>query len=329
MSHKKGSLYRWTAHLGRDTYIVRRGKYKGAYHIYSTEEAFRKDHPHVVLKHWSQGEVGDYVWTDCGRIVPVLSRTVLQSKRRKQRPTIAIRVPHGTAGYYQRVDGTSSSQLVLELMRGKASGRSSMEKNTTYKTGKHFTKKKKRFASLLAQGAAPHRAYMMAWGERDIPRAKRTSRALLREEGDLFMAEIKKAYDEIFDQHGMSQEDIAQKLVELAGNARSPKAALDAIGLILELRGERVGQNMNVNVNIPPPLPTAGGAPISSPNNIPPRELPSSIVSLGKATPETSSSASSSDDSESATKPPSPSKTSPAEEDEQPSSHHTERPTNP
>lgn len=284
MSRKQGSSYRWTANLERETYIVKTGKFKGAYHVYKNEAAFRKDHPNLPLKHWHEGEVGDYVWTDCGRIVPVLARTVLRSRKRVQRPTIAIRVPHGTVGYYKRVDGTTASEMVLEKMLRKASGRSSMEAPTTYKTGKSWTKKKQRFAMLLAQGATPYRAFMMAWGERNIDRAKRQSRALLREEGDRFMSEIKKAYDEIFDAQGMGQEDIAVQLVDIAKNSRSPKAALDAIALILELRGERTAGNVTVNLP-PPPLPNTGSAtPISAPVNIPPKELKPITISESAGT---------------------------------------------
>lgn len=132
------------------------------------------------------------------------------------------------------------------------------------------------------------------------------------------MAEIKRMYSEIFDNKDFTQDDIAEELVSIAKNKARPKTALDAIALILELRGERVGANLNVNLNGGTPLPTQGAAiPVTSPQNAPPKELaPVKLTKVGQVVEaeviQQNANPSSSDEEDSSSSHPSQQKTSSA-----------------
>lgn len=300
--NQPSSQVRNSVNLGRDIFIIRKGKWRGGYYVYNSEAAFRKDNPTASLEIWYKGDVGQWVKTDDGKIVQVLERREMRSKRQPNgRPTIYIRVPQKAAGYYERVDGTTRSKLYVACgLEKKHKGRASMAASTTYRTGKHFNKSKRKFVHYLLKGVAPHRAYMMTWHELDVDRAKRASRALMAAEEDRIMAEIKKAYDEIFTGLGFGQEEIALELKEIAQNKRSPHAALEAIKTILVLRGEANTPNTSAPVLNPTSTPMGGIATPSAPTHIPPKGLAATVQTgpdgsvHADATPQSASSSASS-----------------------------------
>ncbi|MBE0645676.1 MAG: hypothetical protein IH600_16470 [Bacteroidetes bacterium] len=235
---------------------IKHGPYSGRYPIFRTIDRFRKEWPESrVIIPWFKGEKGDWILTDDAYVVQVLNTYMLGNPEKRKRLTKVVRVAWNSFPYYQRLDGTTSSRMTFSPKRANAPA--SMAKHTTPRHGKSWTSKKKHFAWLVvAKELAPYQAYMKAFQTSSISRARRLSSELMKE--DRLMKEVADIYKKLFDSAGMTDEDIATQIADIAKNNKSGKTRLDAIRLALELRGE-ASNGVNVNMRFPQ-LPAASAS---------------------------------------------------------------------
>lgn len=231
------------------TYVViKYGEYTGRYPVYHSLIGFKKAFPELTaIAPWWKAERGDWIMTDDGCITQVIRTYWLGNPKKRKRLTKVVRVSWTSAPYYERLDGTTASRLVFR--RKKAQSAASMAQPGTGKHGKHWNSKKKYFAWLVvAKDLAPYQAYMMAFKTVSIRAAKTNSRYLMKE--DRLLREVADIYKKLFDAAGMTDEDIASQIADIAKVNTSGKVRLDALRLALELRGEAPAGN-NLNVRFP------------------------------------------------------------------------------
>lgn len=253
---------------GKTYVVVQYGPYAGRYPVFRSVDAFCKEHPgeHPVAPWW-KGERGDWILCDDGHVAQVIRAYWLGNPMKRRRLTRVVRVAWTSAPYYERKDGTSVSRLEF---KPKVQSKASMARPGTGRHGKYWNSKKKYFAWLVvAKGLVPYQAYMIAFKTVAVRVAKENSRYLMKE--DRLLREVADIYKKLFDAAGMTDEDIASQIADIAKSNKSGKTRLDALRLALELRGE-APSGTNVNVRFPQ-LPASPASAPAGTLKAPPRQL--------------------------------------------------------
>ena len=131
-------------------------KIKGVKHYaYESEVEFRTAHPTTpLIKEWRKADEGDWCVSDDGKIIQILKKDSLISKKKKPVPYIRTAIGMFTLTKTSRLKGTIKTYIY----------RFSTKNSTDLSVkAKNLTVAKKIFAKYIAEGMEPTEAYIKAY----------------------------------------------------------------------------------------------------------------------------------------------------------------------
>jgi len=200
------------------------GKYKGVIHyVFDNEHDFNKwfkGNPPPIRKKWRDGEVGDWVWSDDGRIVEILRRSQPRAKKYHFILTIV-----GTF--------TTNPKSYMDTDFSKHESRHSLSGKSTKQWGRHvnshkLTRAEVVFVAALVASGKPYESFRAAF-----PKAKSEDyiyQKLVYLLGqDRIMNEIRKSVAESAEKVGLNLEWIFTMLKELGEKAKNEHVRLQSV----------------------------------------------------------------------------------------------------
>ena len=186
------------------------------HYIYDHISEFYNDHPEKTpSKSWRQANEGEWVWSDDGKIVQLL-KVVNEIKHPNDRKNYKY-----ASGYVRTVVGTflKTKGVLMDTDFSKHPNRYTFSgKNPkSVKDRKGITNKEKIFATNVAVGMGPVKAYMDAFNNDDELKSRQKATLLLKQER--VMREVEKSVLDVAKGMGLDHEYILNKLKCLADSS--------------------------------------------------------------------------------------------------------------
>jgi hypothetical protein len=204
------------------------------HYIYDHISEFYNDHPEETpLKDWRNANEGDWVWSDDNKIVQLLkvSNSIKHPNDRKNYKY--------ASGYVRTVVGTflKTKGVLMDTDFSKHPNRYTFSgKNPkSVKERKGITNKEKIFATNVAVGMGPVKAYMDAFNSDDELQSRRKATLLLKQER--VMQEVEKSVLDVAKGLGLDHEYILNKLKCLADNSSDDGIVLQSTKELAKIIG--------------------------------------------------------------------------------------------
>ena len=204
------------------------------HYIYDHISEFYNAHPNETpLKDWREGKQGDWVWSDDGKIVQLL-KVVDKIKHPNDRKNYKY-----ASGYVRTVVGTflKTKGVKMDTDFEKHPNRYTFSgKNPkSVKDREGVTNKEKIFATNVAIGMGPVKAYMDAFNSDDELQSRRKATLLLKQER--VMQEVEKSVLDVCKGMGLDHEYVLKKLKCLADNSSDDGIVLQSTKELAKIIG--------------------------------------------------------------------------------------------
>ena len=204
------------------------------HYIYDHISEFYNAHPNETpLKDWREGKQGDWVWSDDGKIVQLL-KVVDKIKHPNDRKNYKY-----ASGYVRTVVGTflKTKGVKMDTDFKKHPNRYTFSgKNPkSVKDREGVTNKEKIFATNVAIGMGPVKAYMDAFNSDDELQSRRKATLLLKQER--VMQEVEKSVLDVCKGMGLDHEYVLKKLKCLADNSSDDGIVLQSTKELAKIIG--------------------------------------------------------------------------------------------
>ena len=204
------------------------------HYIYEYISEFYNSHPNKTpVKDWRQGKEGDWVWSDDKRIVQLL-KVVDKIKHPNDRKNYKY-----ATGYVRTVVGTflKTKGVEMDTDFSKHPNRYTFSgKNPkSVKEREGITNKEKIFATNVAVGMGPVKAYMDAFSSDDELQSRRKATILLKQER--VMHEVEKSVLDIAKGMGLDHEYVLNKLKCLADSSSDDGIVLQSTKELAKIIG--------------------------------------------------------------------------------------------
>ena len=204
------------------------------HYIYDHISEFYNAHPNETpLKDWREGKQGDWVWSDDGKIVQLL-KVVNKIKHPNDRKNYKY-----ASGYVRTVVGTflKTKGVKMDTDFEKHPNRYTFSgKNPkSVKDREGVTNKEKIFATNVAIGMGPVKAYMDAFNSDDELQSRRKATLLLKQER--VMQEVEKSVLDVCKGMGLDHEYVLKKLKCLADNSSDDGIVLQSTKELAKIIG--------------------------------------------------------------------------------------------
>ena len=204
------------------------------HYIYDHISEFYNAHPkQTPLKNWREGKQGDWVWSDDGKIVQLL-KVVDKIKHPNDRKNYKY-----ASGYVRTVVGTflKTKGVKMDTDFKKHPNRYTFSgKNPkSVKDREGVTNKEKIFATNVAIGMGPVKAYMDAFNSDDELQSRRKATLLLKQER--VMQEVEKSVLDVCKGMGLDHEYVLKKLKCLADNSSDDGIVLQSTKELAKIIG--------------------------------------------------------------------------------------------
>ncbi len=210
------------------------------HYVYEDINEFHEHHPREeVVKDWRSGLEGEWVYSDDDKILQLL--------RRK-----SITHPHDrknykhSDGYVRTVVGTFliNRKSFMDADFDKHQNRYTFSKtikntNKRVKERKNVTRKEKEFSTNVVVGMGATKAFMEAFNEKNVDKAKVKSAVLLKQER--IMSEIEKGALDIAKKLGIDHEYVLNKLKSLADYSEDDNIILQSAKELAKIIGTSGG----------------------------------------------------------------------------------------
>ena len=204
------------------------------HYIYDHISEFYNDHPEKTpSKSWRQANEGEWVWSDDGKIVQLL-KVVNEIKHPNDRKNYKY-----ASGYVRTVVGTflKTKGVLMDTDFSKHPNRYTFSgKNPkSVKDRKGITNKEKIFATNVAVGMGPVKAYMNAFNNDDELKSRQKATLLLKQER--VMQEVEKSVLDVAKNMGLDHEYILNKLKCLADSSSDDGIVLQSTKELAKIIG--------------------------------------------------------------------------------------------
>ena len=204
------------------------------HYIYDHISEFYNDHPEKTpSKSWRQANEGEWVWSDDGKIVQLL-KVVNEIKHPNDRKNYKY-----ASGYVRTVVGTflKTRGVLMDTDFSKHPNRYTFSgKNPkSVKDRKGITNKEKIFATNVAVGMGPVKAYMDAFNNDDELKSRQKATLLLKQER--VMQEVEKSVLDVAKGMGLDHEYILNKLKCLADSSSDDGIVLQSTKELAKIIG--------------------------------------------------------------------------------------------
>ena len=204
------------------------------HYIYDHISEFYNAHPNETpLKDWREGKQGDWVWSDDGKIVQLL-KVVDKIKHPNDRKNYKY-----ASGYVRTVVGTflKTKGVKMDTDFEKHPNRYTFSGNNpkSVKDREGVTNKEKIFATNVAIGMGPVKAYMDAFNSDDELQSRRKATLLLKQER--VMQEVEKSVLDVCKGMGLDHEYVLKKLKCLADNSSDDGIVLQSTKELAKIIG--------------------------------------------------------------------------------------------
>jgi len=204
------------------------------HYIYDHISEFYNDHPEKTpSKSWRQANEGEWVWSDDGKIVQLL-KVVNEIKHPNDRKNYKY-----ASGYVRTVVGTflKTKGVLMDTDFSKHPNRYTFSgKNPkSVKDRKGITNKEKIFATNVAVGMGPVKAYMDAFNNDDELKSRQKATLLLKQER--VMQEVEKSVLDVAKGMGLDHEYILNKLKCLADSSSDDGIVLQSTKELAKIIG--------------------------------------------------------------------------------------------
>lgn len=204
------------------------------HYIYDHISEFYNDHPEKTpSKSWRQANEGEWVWSDDGKIVQLL-KVVNEIKHPNDRKNYKY-----ASGYVRTVVGTflKTKGVLMDTDFSKHPNRYTFSgKNPkSVKDRKGITNKEKIFATNVAVGMGPVKAYMNAFNNDDELKSRQKATLLLKQER--VMQEVEKSVLDVAKGMGLDHEYILNKLKCLADSSSDDGIVLQSTKELAKIIG--------------------------------------------------------------------------------------------
>ena len=204
------------------------------HYIYDHISEFYNDHPEKTpSKSWRQANEGEWVWSDDGKIVQLL-KVVNEIKHPNDRKNYKY-----ASGYVRTVVGTflKTKGVLMDTDFSKHPNRYTFSgKNPkSVKDRKGITNKEKIFATNVAVGMGPVKAYMDAFNNDDELKSRQKATLLLKQER--VMQEVEKSVLDVAKNMGLDHEYILNKLKCLADSSSDDGIVLQSTKELAKIIG--------------------------------------------------------------------------------------------
>jgi len=204
------------------------------HYIYNHISEFYNAHPNKTpLKDWRIAKEGDWVWSDDGKIVQLL-KVVDKIKHPNDRKNYKY-----ASGYVRTVVGTflKTKGIKMDTDFDKHPNRYTFSgKNPkSVKDRKGVTNKEKIFATNVAVGMGPVKAYMDAFNNDDELKSRQKATLLLKQER--VMQEVEKSVLDVAKGMGLDHEYVLKKLKCLADNSSDDGIVLQSTKELAKIIG--------------------------------------------------------------------------------------------
>ena len=204
------------------------------HYIYDHISEFYNDHPEKTpSKSWRQANEGEWVWSDDGKIVQLL-KVVDEIKHPNDRKNYKY-----ASGYVRTVVGTflKTKGVLMDTDFSKHPNRYTFSgKNPkSVKDRKGITNKEKIFATNVAVGMGPVKAYMDAFNNDDELKSRQKATLLLKQER--VMQEVEKSVLDVAKGMGLDHEYILNKLKCLADSSSDDGIVLQSTKELAKIIG--------------------------------------------------------------------------------------------
>jgi len=204
------------------------------HYIYEHISEFYNAHPDKTpKKDWRLGKEGDWVWSDDGKIVQLL-KVVDKIRHPNDRKNYKY-----ASGYVRTVVGTflKTKGVKMDTDFSKHPNRYTFSgKNPkSVKEREGVTNKEKIFATNVAVGMGPVKAYMDAFNSDDELQSRRKATILLKQER--VMQEVEKSVLDIAKGMGLDHEYVLNKLKCLADNSSDDGIVLQSTKELAKIIG--------------------------------------------------------------------------------------------
>ena len=204
------------------------------HYIYNHISEFYNAHPNKTpLKDWRIAKEGDWVWSDDGKIVQLL-KVVDKIKHPNDRKNYKY-----ASGYVRTVVGTflKTKGIKMDTDFDKHPNRYTFSgKNPkSVKDRKGVTNKEKIFATNVAVGMGPVKAYMDAFNNDDELKSRKKATLLLKQER--VMQEVEKSVLDVAKGMGLDHEYVLKKLKCLADNSSDDGIVLQSTKELAKIIG--------------------------------------------------------------------------------------------
>ena len=213
------------------------------HYVYDNESEFREVHsPETkIVKDWREGKEGDWVYSDDGRIVQLLKVSdIINHPNDRKVYKYANGYARTIVGSFLKTKGSKmDTDFSNHINRYTFSGNN--PKNM--RDRKNCTNREKIFATNVAVGMGPVKAYMDAY--REIPELKARPAAVLLLKQDRVMKEIEKSVLDVAKQMGLDHQYVLNKLKCLADGSSDDNIVLQStkeLGKIIGTTGNTIKQ---------------------------------------------------------------------------------------
>ncbi|MBC8442828.1 MAG: hypothetical protein H8D80_01425 [Proteobacteria bacterium] len=213
------------------------------HYVYDDESEFYDVHPPEtkIVKDWKHGKEGEWVYSDDGRIVQLLKvADIIPHPHDRKVYTYAQGYVRTIVGTFLRIKGSKmDTDFSKHVNRYTFSGKNPK----SMKERKSCTNREKIFATNVAVGMGPVKAYMDAY--RELPEIKARPAAALLLRQDRVMKEIEKSVLDVAKQMGLDHKYVLNKLKCLADGSSDDNIVLQStkeLGKIIGTTGNTIKQ---------------------------------------------------------------------------------------
>jgi len=193
-------------------------------------------------KYWKNGNEGDWVEADDGRIVQLLKVGGITHPNDRKNYKYSKGWCRTIVGTFLMNDKTQMD-TDFDSHKNRYTFSKTIGKKNNVKTRKNPTKKEKLFTTSVVAGQGPVKAYMEAFNEGNEKNAKKKAVVLLKQER--IVKEIEKTVMDVAKQNGLDHEYVLRKLKHLADFSEDDNIILQStkeIGKIIGTTGMTMKQ---------------------------------------------------------------------------------------
>lgn len=189
-------------------------------YLYDNEEEFRKYHPSAdLVRNWKEGEAGDWVLLNDGKVTEILRTGEIHTKYKTQKIVTTI-------------VGTSTTEP-SDTLYGDPNPKyySFIKRKDVDRRRKWLNKEERVFALFVASGSSPEEAVRKVWRNVKNPKLK-ASRLMAQER---IVNAVRKEIKETLDALGISKEYVFQRIKDIIDNGERESSKVSLLKELIEV----------------------------------------------------------------------------------------------